>query len=426
MLVSAPAGFGKTTLLSQWLAAEGQGDGRVTWLSLGPEESDLRRFLIRVVDALEGSIGTFGAEARALLQSDRAVPAESVVGSLVTDLDQLAGPTVLALDDYHVIDATEVHDAVTFLVENLPPQATLAIATRADPPLPLPRLRSRGELLELRATDLRFTADEAQMFLNEVMGLDVSPEQVDALDSRTEGWAAGLQLAALSLRGSDDPGRFVEAFTGSHRFILDYLVEEVLNNQPDDVREFLLDTSVLHELTGPLCDALTGRTDGNQTLEDLERANVFVVPLDDQRQWYRYHHLFADMLRSLAQSEPGYVNDVLRASAGQTPAGDIGSLQTLFTLVGVLYMAGGLLFGIAMFRARVLARWAAALLAVGTVATAALSVLPESFDRPFAVPTGVALIGLGISLWRTQRTSAPAAAPVAVASAVLAPAGAES
>jgi LuxR family maltose regulon positive regulatory protein len=252
-----------------------------------------------------------------LLQTDRAVPTESVVGSLVTDLDQLAGPTVLALDDYHVIDATEVHDAVTFLVENLPPQATLAIATRADPPLPLPRLRSRGELLELRATDLRFTADEAQMFLNEVMGLDVSPEQVDALDSRTEGWAAGLQLAALSLRGSDDPGRFVEAFTGSHRFILDYLVEGVLNNQPDDVRKFLLDTSVLHELTGPLCDALTGRTDGNQTLEDLERANVFVVPLDDQRQWYRYHHLFADMLRSrLLARHPDRGSALHRAASG--------------------------------------------------------------------------------------------------------------
>jgi LuxR family maltose regulon positive regulatory protein len=298
VLVSAPAGFGKTTLLTQWLTAEERSSDRVAWLSLEPDDNELRRFLTRIIDALADGNGSFGREARAPLQTGRVVPVEAVVGRLVSDLDELAHPTILGLDDYHVIGASEVHDAVRFLVDNLPPQTTLAIATRADPPLPLPRLRSRGELIELRAADLRFTADEAQVFLNEVMGLAVSPEQVAALDNRTEGWAAGLQLAALSLRGCDDPGRFVEAFTGSHRFVLDYLVEEVLNNQPDDVREFLLDTSILHELTGPLCDALTGRADGSRMLEVLERGNLFVVPLDDQRHWYRYHHLFADALRS--------------------------------------------------------------------------------------------------------------------------------
>jgi LuxR family maltose regulon positive regulatory protein len=298
VLVSAPAGFGKTTLLSQWLAAQGHDDSRVAWLSLEPDDSDLRRFLTRVVAALADCTEPFGEQTMALLQTDRPLSAESTVSSLVSELDELEGSTILALDDYHVIDAPPVHEAVTVLLDHLPPLATLVIATRADPPLPLSRLRSRGELLELRAADLRFSPEEAGAFLDQVMGLDLSPAHVAALESRTEGWAAGLQLAALSLRGQEDPAQFVAAFTGSHRFVLDYLVEEVLNNQSDDVRQFLLGTSVLRELSGPLCDALTGRTDGSQTLEELERGNVFVVPLDDQRTWYRYHHLFADALRA--------------------------------------------------------------------------------------------------------------------------------
>jgi LuxR family transcriptional regulator, maltose regulon positive regulatory protein len=299
VLVSAPAGFGKTTLLGQWLAADGQSDGRAAWLSLEPDDSDLRRFLTRIVTALANCTAAFGEQAMALLQTDRALQTESIVGSIVTELDKLEGWTILALDDYHVIDAPAVHEAVTLLLDHLPPQATLAIATRADPALPLPRLRSRGELVELRAADLRFSSEEAGAFLNQIMGLNLSPAHVAALENRTEGWVAGLQLAALSLRGHDDPAQFVTAFAGSHRFVLDYLVEEVLNNQPERVREFLLVTSVLRELAGPLCDALTGGTDGTQTLEELERGNLFLVPLDDQqRQWYRYHHLFADMLRS--------------------------------------------------------------------------------------------------------------------------------
>jgi len=329
VLVSAPAGFGKTTVIAQWLGSSERGDGesepagqspRVAWLSLDAEDSELRRFVTHLVAAIQTSSPQVGTEALALLESDRALPAEAVLVSLVNDLDELAGPTVLALDDYHVIDAPDIHESVTFLLGHLPPQVTMAITTRADPPLPLARLRGRGELLELRVADLRFTAGEADAFLNQVMGLDLDPAHVAALEQRTEGWAAGLQLAALSARGhagaGDSVAGFVDAFTGSHRFVLDYLVEEVLSSQPDDVRGFLLDTSVLQQLTGTLCDALTGRDDGRQMLETLERGNLFVVSLDDQRQWYRYHHLFADALRArLLARHPDRVPGLHRAAS---------------------------------------------------------------------------------------------------------------
>jgi LuxR family transcriptional regulator, maltose regulon positive regulatory protein len=319
VLVSAPAGFGKTTLLTQWLTSGGHdaaGHGptaqhaRVAWLSLDANDSEPRRFLTRLVAALQVTSPDVGADALALLDTDRALPTDAVLVSLVNDLDGLSGPTVLALDDYHVIEEPAVHESVQFLLDHALPRVTLAITTRADPPFPLARLRSRGELLELRASDLRFTPEEAEAFLNEVMGLDLAPAHVAALDDRTEGWAAGLQLAALAARsrsrGGDADGvdNFVNAFTGSHRFVLDYLVEEVLAGQPDDARRFLLDTSVLQQITGALCDAVTGSDGGQQTIEALERGNLFVIPLDDQRRWYRYHHLFADALRSrlLAQA----------------------------------------------------------------------------------------------------------------------------
>ena len=304
VLVSAPAGFGKTTLLSQWLA-------------IGHEHRRPRAHGCRWTRATTTPVASWPissprcsaanpeavANTTALVETGGDVPAEAVLVSLVNDLDQVDGATVLALDDYHVIDEAEVHDAVAFLLEHLPPRATIAMATRADPPLPLARLRARAELVELRASDLRFTPAEADAFLNRVMGLNISADQVAALDARTEGWAAGLQLAGLSMRGHDQTAAFVEAFTGSHRFVLDYLVEEVLGRLARDVREFLLATSVLDRLTGPLCDALTGRTDGHQMLESLDRDNLFVVPLDDQRQWYRYHHLFADALRARLAAE---------------------------------------------------------------------------------------------------------------------------
>ncbi len=304
VLVAAPAGFGKTTFLAQWLAAE-RLQRRVAWLALDPGDADLRLFLTDLVAAIQTAEPEAGVDALALLEAGGTTPTEAVLVSLINDLDVLAGPMVVALDDYHVIDGAAVHEAVSFLLENLPPQVTLAMATRVDPPLPLSRLRARGELVEVRAADLRFTTDEAEVFLNEVMGLQLEPGLVAALEARTEGWVAGLQLAALSARthagaadGSGDVAGFVEAFSGSHRFVLDYLVEEVLDRQPDEVRAFLLDTCVLDQLTGGLCDALTGRSDGQLMLETLERENLFVVPLDDERRWYRYHHLFADALRA--------------------------------------------------------------------------------------------------------------------------------
>jgi LuxR family maltose regulon positive regulatory protein len=312
VLVAAPAGFGKTTLLVQWLAAERE--RRVAWLALDSGDADLRRFLTNLVAAIQTAEPEAGVEALALLAAGGTTPTDAVLVSLINDLDVVAGPMVVALDDYHVIDGADVHGAMTFLLDNLPPQVTLAMTTRADPPFPLSRLRARGELLEVRAADLRFTTDEAEVFLNEVMGLQLEPALVAALETRTEGWAAGLQLAALSAGthsaadGSGDVAGFVEAFSGSHRFVLDYLVEEVLDRQPEEVREFLLGTSVLDQMTGGLCDALTGRADGQSVLADLERENLFVIPLDDERRWYRYHHLFADALRArLAARDAGRV-----------------------------------------------------------------------------------------------------------------------
>ena len=319
VLVCAPAGFGKTTLLGQWLtqwqAAEPAECRRVAWISLDADDNDPRRFLTNVVAALQAT-AQVGVDAAALLQTGGAGVARGVVVSLLNDLDGLDGPFVLALDDYHVIDSGEVHEAMTFLLDHLPAHAGVAITTRADPPLPVSRLRTRGELLELRAADLRFTQQEAAAFLNDVMGLDLESGLVDALESRTEGWAAGLQLAALSMRNRGDAGEFIEAFTGSHRFVLDYLVDEVLDNQSEQVRSFLLDTAVLGRLSGPLCDALTGRDDGHDMLAALERCNLFLVPLDDQRRWYRYHHLFADALQArLAAVAPDRVHGLHRAAA---------------------------------------------------------------------------------------------------------------
>ena len=313
LLVSAPAGFGKTTLLGQGLATIAGPDGHVAWLSLDEDDNDPRRFLEHLVAAFQ-TVGDF-PEAVQLVGAGVPRP-DAVLTSLVNDLDLQPGRTVLALDDYHVIVAPEVHQAVGFLLEHLPPQAGLAIATRADPPLPLPRLRARGELVELRAADLRFSPDEAAAFLTDVMGLQLSQTQVAALEARTEGWVAGLQLAGLSLRDIDDSAGFVDAFTGSHRFILDYLVDEVLRHQPEPVRRFLLDTAVLSQLSGPLCDRLTGGQDGRAQLEALDRANVFIVALDEHRQWYRYHHLFAEALRArLSDERPERVPVLHRAAS---------------------------------------------------------------------------------------------------------------
>jgi len=294
-LVSAPAGYGKTTLVSEWVT----GCERLTaWLSLDEGDNDPIRFLTYFVAALQTIAANIGEQVLAVLQSPPPPSTESILTALLNEITATPDNSVLVLDDYHVIDAKPVDNALKFLLDHLPPQMHLVIATREDPSLPLARLRARGQLTEVRAADLRFTPSEAAEFLNRVMSLSLSAEAVAALDTRTEGWIAGLQLAALSMQGRSDTASFIQAFTGSHRFVLDYLVEEVLQRQPERVRSFLLQTAILDRLSGPLCDAVTERRDGKGMLETLERGNLFVVPLDDQRQWYRYHHLFADVLQA--------------------------------------------------------------------------------------------------------------------------------
>ncbi len=309
-LVSAPPGFGKTTLVSTWACGC---DRPVAWLSLDDGDNDPTRFLSYVVAALRTISPNLGESALLALRSPQPPPTETLVADVLNDIADEADSFVLVLDDYHVIDSRPVEMAVAFLLEHLPPQMHLVIASREDPQLPLARLRGRGQLSELRVKDLRFTPSEAAAFLEQAMGLDLSAEQVATLEGRTEGWIAGLQLAALSLRGHADVGSFVESFSGSHHFVLDYLLEEVLQRQSDRVQAFLLRTSILDQLSGALCDAVLQEPAGSAQgiLEELERANLFIVPLDDERRWYRYHHLFADLLRQrLQQSGAQYADDV--------------------------------------------------------------------------------------------------------------------
>ncbi|UCG24719.1 MAG: helix-turn-helix transcriptional regulator, partial [Chloroflexota bacterium] len=255
------------------------------------------RFLAYLIAALQAAVASMGDGLLAVIQSPQPPPAESILTSLLNEIASVPDNLILVLDDYHVVDAKPVDDVLTFLLEHLPLQMHLVIASREDPQLPLARFRASNHLNELRATDLRFSPSEAARFLNQSMGLNLSMEDIAALETRTEGWIAGLQLAAISLLGHTDTSRQIQSFTGSHRLVLDYLIEEVLDQQPQEVQAFLLQTAILNRLAGSLCDAVTGREDGQQTLEKLEHANLFIVPLDDERRWYRYHHLFADLLR---------------------------------------------------------------------------------------------------------------------------------
>ncbi len=294
-LVSAPAGFGKTTLLADWLTSAATGEASVAWLSL--EQADSQgSFWIYVVSALQRVAPGVGASALPLLQSAQPVDGAALT-PLLNDLSALTHDVWLVLDDYHQVDGEGIRAGMVFLLDHLPPQVRVVISTRVDPLLPLARMRARGELVEVRAADLRFTLDEATSYLNEVIGLHLAVDDVVALEGRTEGWIAALQLAALSMQGRDNVADFIAGFAGNDRYIVDYLVEEVLEHQPEPVRRFLLRTAVLDRLTGSLCDAVTGRADGADMLADLERANLFLVALDDRREWYRYHHLFADVLR---------------------------------------------------------------------------------------------------------------------------------
>ncbi len=315
-LVSAPAGFGKTTLLAEWVAAAPTVGALAAWVSLDERDNDPALFWAYVVAALQAVVaGEVGAGVLALLQPPQP-PVDVVLGSLVNDLHAVVDDVVLVLDDYHVIEARDVQQGMVFLLDNLPPHVHLVIAGRADPELPLARLRARGDLVEIRAADLRFTPDESAAYLNGSMGLALTSRNVEALESRTEGWIAALQLAALSLEGRDDLDGFISGFAGDDRYIVDYLTEEVLQRQPEDVHHFLLETSILDRLSGPLCDMVTGRGDGKARLAALDRGNLFLVPLDDRRRWYRYHHLFAEVLQAhLLDEQPDDVADLHRRAS---------------------------------------------------------------------------------------------------------------
>jgi LuxR family transcriptional regulator, maltose regulon positive regulatory protein len=313
VLVCAPAGFGKTALLADWARRDPR---PVAWLSLDDADNDPARFWRHGAAALDTVRPGVAQPVAALLQGPQPTSFEAVVTALANELAGVAEEVVLVLDDYHLIQAPQVHQSLEFLLAHLPACLRLVLTSRADPPLPLARLRARGQLAELRERDLRFTPEEAAELLRTAVGPDLPAAAVAALGERTEGWVAGLQLAALSLQGRTDIAAFVEGFSGSHRYVLDYLTEEVLDRQPQPLRGFLLETSVLERLSGPLCAAVTGRADSQALLEQVERANLFLLPLDEVRGWWRYHHLFADLLRArLAREQPGRLPELHRAAA---------------------------------------------------------------------------------------------------------------
>lgn len=322
-LIAAPAGSGKTTLLADWLATPQAGQRATAWVSLDAGDNDPVRFWAYVLTALQEAGAGVQAHTLALLQANQPPPITSILTAMINDLAASGHEAVLVLDDYHVIQSQPIHEALAFLLDHLPPQLHLVIASREDPPLPLPRLRARSHLTEVRAADLRFAPGEAADFLTTAMGLHLAPEDVATLETRTEGWIAGLQLAALSMQGRADPASFIQAFAGNDRYIVDYLVSEVLQRQPEATRRYLLETAILDRLSGPLCDAVTGGSGGTAMLEALERGNLFVTPLDAARRWYRYHHLFADVLRARLQAEyPGRALTLHRnASAWYAQAG---------------------------------------------------------------------------------------------------------
>lgn len=312
-LISAPAGFGKTTLVAAWARTA---SCPVAWLSLDEGDSDPVRFVAYLSAALQQADPRLGGEGVTLSETTTSSQLRRAVASRINEIDLLGADIVLVLDDYHLISTTAVHDLVTGLLDHIPANLHLFILSRADPPLPLARFRARGQLVELRAYDLRFSEEEAAVFLREVMALELGPEDVASLAGRTEGWAGGLQMAALSMQGRGDPSALVRAFTGSHRYVMDYLLEEVLEQQPDRVQRFLLRTSILDQLSGPLCDAVCELTDSQSMLVSLERANLFILPLDDRREWYRYHRLFADLLRQrLGRLCPDAVQELHRRAS---------------------------------------------------------------------------------------------------------------
>jgi LuxR family maltose regulon positive regulatory protein len=336
-LVSAPAGFGKTTLVGEWVTA----CERSAWLSLDEADGDRSRFLTYLVAALKTISKHIGESIPGLLRSPQQPPIESILATLLNDIDLVEHDFTLVLDDYHAVNSAPINDVLAFLLDNLPPRMHLVIVTRKDPRLNLAKLRARNQLTELRAADLRFTVDETSGFINQTMGLDLPDADIAELETRTEGWVAGMQLAAISIRARVDSGGFIRSFTGSNRFVMDYLVENVLSQQPESVQNFLLRTSILDRLCGSLCDAMLARSDGlaaaaasmsgQETLEYLEDANLFITPMDDERRWYRYHHLFAELLRHR-----------LRAGLESSSAEAEGAVAELHKRAGAWYEANGL------------------------------------------------------------------------------------
>ncbi len=309
-LVSAPAGFGKTTLLCGWLNRTRLPS---SWLSLDSDDNDPRLFLKYLVAALETIDPGFGDSIRTMLELPHLPPIRTLITGLINEIAGHLPRSILLLDDYHHIESAEVHEMLALLLEHLPPNLHLMLSSRSDPPLPLMRLRTNRGINEIRAVDLRFTSKEASLFLNSTMGLHLSPSDIEALEARTEGWIASLQLAALALQGRDDVKGFIDAFTGSHSYIVDYLTEEVLQKQPPEIQHFLLRTSLLRVFNASLCDAVTEHTDSHRMLEWLRRSNLFIIPLDESRQWYRYHHLFGDLIRfRLESSAPDLVEQLHR------------------------------------------------------------------------------------------------------------------
>ena len=342
-LLDAPAGSGKTTLLAQWCATAGV--GRVAWVSLDEGDNDPTRFWIYVVEALRTVEPGVGRAALKALHRPSVDHERVVLPSLLNDLNAIGRPLVLVLDDYHLVTDATCHQTVTFFLDHLPASVHLLMATRVDPPLPLARMRARGELVELRVPDLQFSDDEAAALLNGAMGLELTRDDVERLAERTEGWAAGLYLAGLSLRGREDPSDFVAAFQGDHRHVADYLAAEVLARQPEKTRTFLLRSSILRRLSGPLCDDVLETEGSAELLEELERSNLFLVPLDDRRDWYRYHHLFGELLRLELGNREAALIPVLhrRAAAWHRHRGDVEEAIDHATAAGELTEAGALI-----------------------------------------------------------------------------------
>jgi LuxR family maltose regulon positive regulatory protein len=307
-LIVASAGYGKTALVSEWIT---QSPMKVVWFSIDAGDNDPVRFWDYVIAAIQTAYSDIGEQTLTLLHEPQPLPIETILSSLINELSALPDLLTIVLDDYHVIESPAIHEGLAFLVEHMPSQMRLIMTTRTDPPLSLARMRVRSQLLELRSTDLRFSPVQIATFFTDVMGLTLTTDEVMALDNRVEGWIAGLQLAGLALQGKSNPSEFITSFAGDHHYVLDYLGDEILDRQPEAIQQFLMQTSILERLNADLCDTIIGMNESQAVLEHLERHHFFVVALDDKRQWYRYHRLFADFLHHrLRLKYPNHVKEL--------------------------------------------------------------------------------------------------------------------